>query len=182
MGHLLCRGLSQCPFFVFPTRWLWWGLNPRPSDYQADVLPPDHPAVLCHPCHTYTQNLASTLKICHLSSFQCAGNHEFDYGQQAFMAFANSLSFPLLSANLDTTGVPGASVPRSTVVRVGAERIGVVGYTTTDTTFISFPGRWELGQSKEGVLLRNVSAAPICDHFAVVPSSSRIREPVPFLV
>ena len=44
MGHLLCRGLSQCPFFVFPTRWLWWGLNPRPSDYQADVLPPDQPA------------------------------------------------------------------------------------------------------------------------------------------
>ena len=46
LGHLLCRGLSQCPFFVFPTRWLWWGLNPRPSDYQADVLPPDHPAPL----------------------------------------------------------------------------------------------------------------------------------------
>ena len=39
-----CRGLSQCPFFVFPTRWLWWGLNPQPSDYQADVLLPDHPA------------------------------------------------------------------------------------------------------------------------------------------
>ena len=36
--------------------------------------------------------------------------------------------------------------------------------------------------SKEGVLLRNVSAAPICNHFAVVPPSSRIREPVPFLV
>ena len=35
---------------------------------------------------------------------------------------------------------------------------------------------------KEGVLLRNVSAAPICNHFAVVPPSSRIREPVPFLV
>ena len=43
LEHLLCRGLSQCPFFVFPTRWLWWGLNPRPSDYQADLLPPDHP-------------------------------------------------------------------------------------------------------------------------------------------
>ena len=35
---------------------------------------------------------------------------------------------------------------------------------------------------KEGVLLRNVSAAPIYNHFAVLPPSSRIREPVPFLV
>ena len=35
---------------------------------------------------------------------------------------------------------------------------------------------------KEGVLLRNVRAAPICDHFAVVPPSSWMREPVPFLV
>ena len=36
--------------------------------------------------------------------------------------------------------------------------------------------------TKEGVLLRNVSAAPICNHFAVVPPRSRIRESVPFLV
>ena len=35
---------------------------------------------------------------------------------------------------------------------------------------------------KEGVLLRNVSAAPISDHFAVLPPCSRIREVVPFLV
>ena len=39
-----------------------------------------------------------------------------------------------------------------------------------------------LGASKEGVLLRNVSAAPIWDHFAVLPPSSWIREPVRFLV
>ena len=30
-------------FRFFPT-WLWWGLNPRPPDYQADVLSPDHAA------------------------------------------------------------------------------------------------------------------------------------------
>ena len=34
---------------------------------------------------------------------------------------------------------------------------------------------------KEGVLLRNVSAAPICDHFRVVAPGCWIREPVPFL-
>ena len=30
--------------------------------------------------------------------------------------------------------------------------------------------------TKEGVLLRNISAAPICDHFTVGPPGSRIRE------
>ena len=39
----------------------------------------------------------------------------------------------------------------------------------------------QLGTSKEGVLLRNVSAALICDHIAVEPPGSRIREPVPCL-
>ena len=30
--------------------------------------------------------------------------------------------------------------------------------------------------SKEGILLRNISAAPICDHFTVEPPGSGIRE------
>ena len=38
-----------------------------------------------------------------------------------------------------------------------------------------------LDRIKEGVLLRNVSAAPICDHFTVVAPGCWIREPVPFL-
>ena len=33
---------------------------------------------------------------------------------------------------------------------------------------------------KEGRLLRNVRAAPICDHFTVVTPGCRIREPVPY--
>ena len=41
---------------------------------------------------------------------------------------------------------------------------------------------WLTAPIKEGVLLRNVRAAPICNHFAVVPPSSQFREPVPFLV
>ena len=36
--------------------------------------------------------------------------------------------------------------------------------------------------TKEGVCLRNVSAAPICNHFAVEPPMSRIRESEPFLI
>ena len=40
---------------------------------------------------------------------------------------------------------------------------------------------WCVGSCKEGVLLRNVSAAPICDHFTVVAPGCWMREPVPFL-
>ena len=36
--------------------------------------------------------------------------------------------------------------------------------------------------NNEGVLLRNSSAAPFCNHFAVVTPMSRIRELVPFLI
>ena len=41
-------GLPNVQFFS-PT-WLWWGSNPRPPDYQADILPPDHAAPPFSPC------------------------------------------------------------------------------------------------------------------------------------
>ena len=36
-----------------------------------------------------------------------------------------------------------------------------------------------MARIEEGVLLRNVSAAPICNHFTVVAPGCWIREPVP---
>ena len=45
----------------------------------------------------------------------------------------------------------------------------------------SLKRRGEDHGGKEGVLLRKVSAAPICDHFTVVAPGWWIREPVPFL-
>ena len=46
-------GAIPMSIFVFHSRWLWGGggggVEPRPSDYQADVLPPDHaaPRIYC---------------------------------------------------------------------------------------------------------------------------------------
>ena len=59
-GTFCAGGYPNVHFFVFPTRWLWWGLNPRPSDYQADVLPPDHPApsVRFHYCTSIHYSLS----------------------------------------------------------------------------------------------------------------------------
>ena len=42
--------------------------------------------------------------------------------------------------------------------------------------FIHFGITKLITQNKEGVLLRNISAAPICNHFTVGPPGSGIRE------
>ncbi|XP_012940670.1 snake venom 5'-nucleotidase [Aplysia californica] len=69
------------------------------------------------------------------------GNHEFDDGVSALYTFAKDLNASLLSSNADLTNTPvlqGLIVNSTIVVRDG-ERIGVVGYTTTETTYISNP-------------------------------------------
>ena len=41
--------------FRFYLHGLQWCLNPGPPDYLADVLPPDHAALLKHACLVYYQ-------------------------------------------------------------------------------------------------------------------------------
>ena len=57
--------------FVFPTRWLWWGLNPRPFDYQADVLPPDHP--ICNVVYSYSATRTKDVNRCTQGPAQAPG-------------------------------------------------------------------------------------------------------------
>lgn len=70
------------------------------------------------------------------------GNHEFDRGPKPLATFAALARFPLLSTNTDVTGDPDlrGKIAPSTVIRVGREKIGVVGCTTPDTPNISSPG------------------------------------------
>ena len=77
------------------------------------------------------------------------GNHELDFGPDAFADFVESFKtdIPFLSANLDVSAEPrlsgladaGLIVP-SVVLEVGEERVGLVGVTTPDISFISNPG------------------------------------------
>ena len=77
------------------------------------------------------------------------GNHELDFGTGAFADFVESFdtNIPFLSANLDVSAVPrlaalsdaGLIVP-GVVIDVGADRVGLVGVTTPDISFISNPG------------------------------------------
>jgi 5'-nucleotidase/UDP-sugar diphosphatase len=70
------------------------------------------------------------------------GNHEFDRGPKPLGEFAKHATFPVLSANLDVSAEPALAhtISASAILKVGGERVGVVGATTSTVTNISSPG------------------------------------------
>lgn len=70
------------------------------------------------------------------------GNHEFDDGPGVLASFIQGANFPVLSANIDVSQEPELAglLDPYTVLEVGGEKIGVVGYTTEDTAILSSPG------------------------------------------
>ena len=73
------------------------------------------------------------------------GNHEFDNGLEVLERFVQGVNFPVLSANTDfgTQEVLASSVPGSTILEIGGEKIGVIGLVTADTPeiTINFPNK-----------------------------------------
>ncbi len=67
------------------------------------------------------------------------GNHEFDNGLEVLEQFVKGLNFPALSANTDFGTQEGlaSTVPGSTVLEIGGEKIGVIGLVTADTPEIT---------------------------------------------
>jgi 5'-nucleotidase len=70
------------------------------------------------------------------------GNHEFDDGPGVLGSFIRGADFPMVSANVDVSNEPELAglIEAYTVIDVGDEQIGVVGYTTEDTAILSSPG------------------------------------------
>ncbi|XP_060080242.1 snake venom 5'-nucleotidase-like [Ylistrum balloti] len=70
------------------------------------------------------------------------GNHEFDRGISGLIPFLDNTTFPVLSSNIEDSMEPSiqGKYAKSTVLSVGGKQIGVIGYTTKDTTIISNPG------------------------------------------
>lgn len=70
------------------------------------------------------------------------GNHEFDDGPGTLASFIRGVNFPVLSANIDASAEPELAglIKPYTVLEVGGEKVGVVGYTTEDTAILSSPG------------------------------------------
>ncbi|XP_041352269.1 snake venom 5'-nucleotidase-like [Gigantopelta aegis] len=70
------------------------------------------------------------------------GNHEFDRRVEGLVPFLEGANFSVVSSNIDATKEPrlrGLFSARH-IVSVGGELIGIIGYTTTETQYISQPG------------------------------------------
>ena len=76
------------------------------------------------------------------------GHHEFSFGPDVFADFIRSFEShtPFLSANLDVSAEPrlaaladAGRIAPSVILDVGDERVGLIGVTTPDITFISNP-------------------------------------------
>lgn len=73
----------------------------------------------------------------------CLGNHEFDRGISGLAPYLKNLTVPVIDANINVLGEPRLQgLFNSTLVKeVGGVKIGLIGYITTDTAFISNPGK-----------------------------------------
>lgn len=73
------------------------------------------------------------------------GNHEFDNGVEGLMdPLLRRAKFPILSANIKAKGslepqIAGLYLPHR-ILSVGGETVGIVGYTSKETPFLSNPG------------------------------------------
>ncbi|CAH1776835.1 unnamed protein product [Owenia fusiformis] len=67
------------------------------------------------------------------------GNHEFDNHLEGLIPFINNVTFPILAANIDASDEPTFQglVEKSTVLTVAGEKIGVVGYLTSEMPALS---------------------------------------------
>ena len=71
------------------------------------------------------------------------GNHEFDDGPQGLAAFVDTVSFPVISGNLDlsTSAELKDKVKDHVVLDVGGQKIGIISALATDTVDTSSPGK-----------------------------------------
>lgn len=71
------------------------------------------------------------------------GNHEFDNDIEGLIPFLTNVTFPVVCANINSDKVPELNglIDRSTVLRFGRQRIGVVGYLTKETPALAKTGK-----------------------------------------
>ncbi|XP_022100679.1 5'-nucleotidase-like [Acanthaster planci] len=71
------------------------------------------------------------------------GNHEFDNGPEGLSKFLEDVHFPVLSSNINASLEPSINglFNKSTIITVGDQKIGVVGYTYMRTPEISTTGK-----------------------------------------
>ena len=79
-------------------------------------------------------------------SNQTLGNHEFDNGPDGLTQFLNDLDAQVVCANLDASNEPAIDglFTKSTVLAVGGEKIGIVGYTISRIRELSTTGEMNI--------------------------------------
>ncbi|XP_035687503.1 snake venom 5'-nucleotidase-like isoform X3 [Branchiostoma floridae] len=70
------------------------------------------------------------------------GNHEFDKKVEGVIPFLRAINFTMVSCNIDASRQSELQslFQPSVVLEVGGERVGVIGYTTPNTTFLVSAG------------------------------------------
>eukprot|EP00794_Sanderia_malayensis_P019052 gene19052-20965_t len=73
------------------------------------------------------------------------GNHEFDNGVKGLLPFVQGVNFSLVCANMDVSNEPkwpqrNPGFAKSTVFNFNGEKVGVIGYISKETTWLSSPG------------------------------------------
>lgn len=71
------------------------------------------------------------------------GNHEFDYGVSGLVPMLNAVNFPVLIANLKVPAnhslMQTKSLKKSVVFDVKGTKVGIIGYLTPETKFLTPP-------------------------------------------
>ena len=88
------------------------------------------------------------------------GNHEFDDGPEGLEAFVDTVSFPVISGNLDLTSEPALNgkVSNHVVLNVGGQKIGIISALAVDTVETSSPGENVVFQDEIESLKADVAA------------------------
>ena len=70
------------------------------------------------------------------------GNHEFDDGPEVLAGFMGAANFLVLMSNADVSGEPllAGKLAKSTVMKRGGQKLGLIGLTPQDTDDLASPG------------------------------------------
>ena len=93
--------------------------------------------------------LMTALKIFIYFVLQALGNHEFDNHVAGIIPFIRNVTFPVISANINASQEPKMEplLAPSTVLDVGGEKVGIIGYTTKSTPVLSYTGMFTVVKS-----------------------------------
>nr|QHO60721.1 salivary 5'-nucleotidase [Sergentomyia schwetzi] len=88
--------------------------------------------------HNITSEMMNLLKFDGIS----LGNHEFDDDIRGLAPYLKDLKVPVLAANIDASGEPSlTNLKPSIIVTKNHLQIGIIGYLSTDTKFLSKPNK-----------------------------------------